>query len=257
MVFRRWFKRFGIPEELSCDGGTNLTSQESRGFLDTWRVRLRVSSAHYPQSNGRAEAAVKCAKRLLRGNTGRNGSLDTDAAAWAIMQYLNTPPQGSEASPAQLITGRQLRDAIPVDTSLYEVSERWAWLLRERERAMARSGDSAASRHDQTAHNLEPLTPGLRTRILNPGSGRWDRAGTVLETTAPRQYLVRLDGSGRTTIRNRRHLRLLTCVQAHDDGTTAMPGATPPSQGRPQRHRQAPRHLLDYVLDNATPQATH
>ncbi|KAG0714683.1 hypothetical protein GWK47_013620 [Chionoecetes opilio] len=126
------------------------------------------------------------------------------------MQYLNTPPQGSEASPAQLITGRQLRDAIPVDASLYEVSERWAWLLRELERAMARSGDSAASRHDQIAHNLEPLTPGLRTRILNPGSGRWDRAGTVLETTAPRQYLVRLDGSGRTTIRNRRHLRPLT-----------------------------------------------
>ncbi|KAG0726345.1 hypothetical protein GWK47_036810 [Chionoecetes opilio] len=59
-VFRRFFKRFGIPEELSCDGGTNLTSQESRGFLDTWRVRLRVSSAHYLQSNGRAEAAVKC-----------------------------------------------------------------------------------------------------------------------------------------------------------------------------------------------------
>ncbi|KAG0710423.1 hypothetical protein GWK47_022830 [Chionoecetes opilio] len=256
-VFRRWFKRFGIPEELSCDGGTNLTSQESRGFLDTWRVRLRVSSAHYPQSNGRAEAAVKCAKRLLRGNTGRNGSLDTDAAAWAIMQYFNTPPQGSEASPAQLITGRQLRDAIPVEASLYEVSLRWAWLLRKRERAIARSGDSAASRHDQTAHNLEPLTPGLRTRILNPGSGRWDRAGTVLETTAPRQYLVRLDGSGRTSFRNRRHLRPLTCVQAHDDGTTAMPGATPPSQGRPQRHRQAPRHLLDYVLGNATPQATH
>ncbi|KAG0723661.1 hypothetical protein GWK47_042256 [Chionoecetes opilio] len=182
-VFRRWFKRFGIPEELSCDGGTNLTSQESRGFLDTWRVRLR----------------------------------------------------GSEASPAQLVTGRQLRDAIPVDASLYEVSERWAWLLRERERAMARSGDSAASRHDQTAHNLEPLTPGLRTRILNPGSGRWDRAGIVLETTAPRQYLVRLDGSGRTTIRNRRHLRPLTCVQAHDDGTTAMPDATPPSQ--PSKHK--------------------
>ncbi|KAG0730387.1 hypothetical protein GWK47_028365 [Chionoecetes opilio] len=112
---------------------------------------------------------------------------------------------------------------------------------------MARSGDSAASRHDQTAHNLEPLMPGLRTRILNPGSGRWDRAGTVLETTAPRQYLVRLDSSGHTTIRNRRHLRPLTCVQAHDDGTTAMPGATPPSQGRPQHHRQAPRHLLDYV----------
>ncbi|KAG0710800.1 hypothetical protein GWK47_022048 [Chionoecetes opilio] len=85
------------------------------------------------------------------------------------MQYLNTPPQGSEASPAQLITGRQLRDAIPVDASLHEVSERWAWLLRERERAMARSGDSAASRHGPNKPTTSsPSRPGLRTRIQNP-----------------------------------------------------------------------------------------
>jgi len=115
VVFRRWFRRFGIPEELSCDGGTNLISQESRSFFDAWCVRLRISSAHYPQSNGRAEVAVKSVKRILRGNTMMNGSLDTDAAAKALMQYLNTPLQNSNASPAQLLTGRQLRDAIPVD----------------------------------------------------------------------------------------------------------------------------------------------
>ena len=113
-VFRRWFRRFGIPEELSCDGGTNLTSQESRGFFNTWRVQLRVSSAHYPQSNGRTEAAVKCAKRLLHGNTAQNGSLDTDGAARAIMQYLNIHQQGFEVSPAQLLTGRQLPDHGPL-----------------------------------------------------------------------------------------------------------------------------------------------
>nr|XP_027227343.1 uncharacterized protein LOC113819307 [Penaeus vannamei] len=33
VVFRRWFRRFGIPEELSCDGGTNLISQESKEFF--------------------------------------------------------------------------------------------------------------------------------------------------------------------------------------------------------------------------------
>ncbi|KAG0726346.1 hypothetical protein GWK47_036811 [Chionoecetes opilio] len=154
------------------------------------------------------------------------------------MQYLNTPPQGSEASPAQLITGRQLRDAIPVDASLYEVSERWAWLLRERERAMARSGDSAASRHDQTAHNLEPLTPGLRTASKTPAVGAGIAQALSWRLRHPGSKLVRLDGSGCTTIRNRRHLRPLTCVQAHDDGTTAMPDVTPPSQGRPQRHRR-------------------
>ncbi|KAK8394234.1 hypothetical protein O3P69_006432 [Scylla paramamosain] len=163
---------------------------------------------------------------------------------------------GSEASPAQLLTGRQLRDAIPVDTSLYEVSEWWAWFLRERERALVRSGDNAASRHNQSAHNLEPLTPGQRTHIQNPSSGRWDRAGTVLETTAPRQYLVRLDGSGCATIRNRRHLRPLTRephTQASDDGAAAIPDPTPPTQRRPQRSRRAPRHLYDYILGDTTP----
>ncbi|KAG0721073.1 hypothetical protein GWK47_047188 [Chionoecetes opilio] len=119
----------------SCDGGTNLTSQESRGFLDTWRVRLRVSSAHYPQSNGPQRRQSSCAKRLLRGNTGPERLPGHRAPLHGpSCGYPQTPPQGSEASPAQLITGRQLRDAIPVDASLYEVSERWAWLLRERER---------------------------------------------------------------------------------------------------------------------------
>ncbi|KAG0710910.1 hypothetical protein GWK47_021808 [Chionoecetes opilio] len=83
-------------------------------------------------------------------------------------------------------------------------------------------GQCSPSRYDQTAHNLEPLTPGLRTRIQNPGSGRWDRTGTVLESTAPRQYLMRLDGSGRTTIRNRRHLCPLTAIKSDLRKGTAL-----------------------------------
>lgn len=65
-AFRRWFRRLGIPEELPCDGGTKLTSHDSRNFFSVWRVKVRISLAHYAQSKGRAEAAVKSAKRLLR-----------------------------------------------------------------------------------------------------------------------------------------------------------------------------------------------
>jgi len=75
-------------------------ARQARAFLLSWRVQLRISSAYFPQSNGRAEAAVKSAKRLLRGNTGPGGSLDSDAAAKAVLQYLNTPLQDSGASPA-------------------------------------------------------------------------------------------------------------------------------------------------------------
>ena len=250
--FRRWFTKFGIPEELSCDGGTNLTSHEARKFFSDWCVSLRISSAHYAQSNGRAEAAVKSAKRMLRGNLTPGGSLDTDGIARALLQYHNTPLQGSKASPAQLLTGRQLRDAIPAEKSQYLVKEQWGRTLRERERTMTRTATNASLRHDQRAHSLTPLTPGQRARVQNPVNGRWDRQGTVVESTAPRQYLIRLDGSGRATVRNRRHIHPLTphmpepVQQASPSSTTQAPTASP----RPTRSRRAPRRLDDYCMDS-------
>ena len=64
-----------MPEELSCDGGKNLTSYEVREFLKTWGVELRISSAQYPQSNGRGECVVKAAKNLVTGNCSSNGAV--------------------------------------------------------------------------------------------------------------------------------------------------------------------------------------
>lgn len=59
-IFRQWFRRFGIPQVLSCDGDPNLVSEEARSFSE-WCVQLHISSAYYPQSNGHQEAAVKSA----------------------------------------------------------------------------------------------------------------------------------------------------------------------------------------------------
>ena len=60
-------------------------------WLKKWGVKIRQSSAYYPQSNGRAEAGVKSLKRLLMSNTGTNGTINTDAVAHALLQYRNTP----------------------------------------------------------------------------------------------------------------------------------------------------------------------
>ncbi|XP_063888612.1 uncharacterized protein K02A2.6-like [Scylla paramamosain] len=110
---RQYFTRWGAPEQLSTDGGPNLASEEMSEFLKNWGVIARLSSAQYPQSNGRAEAAVKTAKRIIRANTGSGGSLDTDKTSLAVLQYLNTPLRSVNKSPAQLATGRQLRDGVP------------------------------------------------------------------------------------------------------------------------------------------------
>ena len=73
---RSFFATFGVPEELSSNGGPEFTAGCTKAFLHLWKVRQCVSSAHLPQSNGRAEVAVKSVKSLLMSNTGPTGSLD-------------------------------------------------------------------------------------------------------------------------------------------------------------------------------------
>ncbi|KAK8375055.1 hypothetical protein O3P69_016145 [Scylla paramamosain] len=72
----------------------------------------------------------------------------------------------------ELLTGRQLRDAIPVESSRYLINEQWGRTLRDRERAMIQTSVNSSIRHDQQAHSLTPLRPGQRARIQNPSSQR-------------------------------------------------------------------------------------
>ena len=82
---RSFFASFGVPEELSSDGGPEFTAGATESFLQLWGIKHRISSAYFPQSNGRAEVAVKTAKRLLMANTNPTGSLDQDKFVRAIL----------------------------------------------------------------------------------------------------------------------------------------------------------------------------
>ena len=109
-----WFTTYGVPEEIASDGGPPFNSHDYTEFIERWNVRRRQSSAHYPQSNGRAEAAVKSAKRILSGNINiMTGKIDTDEAARAIMTHRNTPMQDINVSPAVALFGYPLRDHLP------------------------------------------------------------------------------------------------------------------------------------------------
>ena len=225
-------------------------------FFRRWGVAIRISSAHYPQSNGRTEAAVKTAKRIIRDNTGPGGTLDCDRMSLALLQYLNTPLRNINRSPAQLATGRQLRDGVPTARQHLKVDRHWQYTLRERERKLAEAHNDIAA--EKTCRNLTPLEPGTPVRAQNPVTKLWDRTGSIVETLPHRQYTVRLDGSGRITLRNRKHLcpnlaqqPVSTPVGTH----TPMVSRTPAMEGRPptplpscpRRVGNKPRWLSDYV----------
>ena len=119
---RDLFYRFRVPEEISSDSGLEFSSSSTKKFLKTWDVTHRVASAYYPRSNGRAEVAVKQAKRLLRFNVTESGSLDSDRFLSAMLQLRNTPDSDCKVSPAEIIYGRQLRNGFAFLNKLEQFS---------------------------------------------------------------------------------------------------------------------------------------
>ena len=206
-TLREYFHRWGVPEEISLDGGPNLNSLEMKTWLKSWGVQQRLSSAYYPQSNGRAEAAVKSMKRLLLGNTGSRGNLNTDELAQALLQHRNTPVRGLELSPAQLALGRNLRDTVPLPRKRYLVDPKWAQHLRSRERAMSAENIKNKKRFDEHSKELQKLNIGDEVLCQNTRTKKWEKLGIVVEVCQNRQYNVKMIGSGRISLRNRKHLR--------------------------------------------------
>ena len=91
ILLKQFFGTFGVPEELSSDGGKEFIADVTQDFFLRWGIKHRLSSAYNPQSNGRAELAVKSTKRLLEDNIGADGELHTDKFLQAMLIKRNTP----------------------------------------------------------------------------------------------------------------------------------------------------------------------
>ena len=57
--------RYGVPDVLVTNNGPQFASTEFAGFAKTFGFEHVTSSPQYPQSNGKAENAVKMVKRLF------------------------------------------------------------------------------------------------------------------------------------------------------------------------------------------------
>ena len=68
-ALKSMFARFGIPEIVVSNNGSQYSSQEFTNFAKAYHFCHTTSSPHYPQSNRQAECAVKTVKKLLRYST--------------------------------------------------------------------------------------------------------------------------------------------------------------------------------------------
>ena len=220
--FRKFFRDLGVPVRLRSDGGPQFASREFADFLHRWGVRHEMSSPHYPQSNGHAEAAVKAVKYLIM-KVAPTGTLNEDFDR-GLLELRNTPRQDGR-SPAQVLYGRPLRSLIPAHSASF--ASKWQAKTEVCERRAAARSMDVRLRYDSHAKPLPPLRLGDQVRIQDPTTKRWDKVATVMGVGKSRDYLVRTM-SGRVLWRNRRFLLKIPAP------TDIPKGEEPPDEGSPK-----------------------
>ena len=121
----------------------------------------------------------------------------------------------------------------------YLPHDTWRDTLRAREDALRKRHIKTHEYWSEHTKRLPALAVGDCVRIQNQTGqhpNKWDRTGTVVEVKQHDQYQVKVDGSGRVTLRNRRFLPKftpITCPEPPrsidvDLGTRLSLAPTPP-----------------------------
>ena len=108
-VLSKMFARYGFPETLVSDNGTQFTSAELERFCQTNSIsHVRIPPGH-PQSNGQAERFVDTFKRTIQKLKGEG--VTEELVQKFLLTYRSKPCPASpdQKSPAESFIGRQIR----------------------------------------------------------------------------------------------------------------------------------------------------
>lgn len=218
-VLKKQFARFGIPTTIISDGGPQLSSQEFDKFVKDWGIRHSFSSPAHQQANGKAEAAVKIMKNLMR-----KSLQEGNDPYMALLEQRNTPRQDTDLSPAQMMFGHHTRSILPMianenakqDVSIEKRSQRRATVKKW---------------HDKRARDMSVLQPGQSVYFQHKEKKGWI-PGTVIGNynDNDRTYIVQANGVRYR--RNRIHMRPTQII--HNEPQVRVQQNVPAQEVEPQ-----------------------
>lgn len=110
-MLQETFARYGLPETIVSDNGTQFSSGIFKEFCDSNGIIHIRTAPYHPQSNGQAERFVDTLKRSLRKILPETQNSITRSLQIFLAAYRSTPnkvaPNG--LSPAELLMGRKHR----------------------------------------------------------------------------------------------------------------------------------------------------
>ena len=193
------FACHGIADMVT-DNGPQYTSQEFQQFKSEWNFNHTTSSPYHSQSNGKAESAVKIAKKLVK----KCKRDDTDLQM-ALLEWRNTPDING-LSPVQKLMSRRTKTTMPTAEALLKP------LTAEGVDDNIKHRRQLTKRHyDQHTKPLPELDIGdsVKLQPLRPKEP-WSN-GSCLGKVGPRSYLIRTE-DGKLCRRNRKFLRTTNSI---------------------------------------------
>ena len=111
-VTKAHFALYGVPDKFLSDNGPQYVSQEFANFAKACDFQLITQSPYYTRAIGKAESAVKEAKKMPKKSDLLTG----------LLKHRNKPHQGMTFSPLQSFLCRRTMSSLPVSESLLRQS---------------------------------------------------------------------------------------------------------------------------------------
>ena len=139
--------RYGTPDEDVSDSSSQYISREFKNFAKEYGFNHVTTSPYHHQSNGKAESAVKEAKKILRKTTASKSD-----PYLALLAHRNTPQERFSTSPAQRLFSRKTKTNLPTSSNLLKPSVAEDTLEKDKLRKLKQK-----FYYDRSANDLQDL----------------------------------------------------------------------------------------------------
>lgn len=179
------FCRYGIPQRVVTDNGTNFTSQKMVKFAADWDFELVSSAPHHQQANGKAEAAVKIAKHLMK------KAEESGNDFWYALLHWRNIPNMIGSSPVARFFSRSTRCGVP--TAAENLLPK---IVKDVPAKIEANRKRSKLYYDRKTRNLPELSVGSPVYVqLHPESSKHWTPATVSHRYNDRSYTVSVNGA--------------------------------------------------------------
>ena len=242
------FTRFGFPQEILSDQGSDFMSELMQAFLSEFKISQIRTSPYHPQTNGACERFNGTLKSMIKSLTEQFPDSWDEALPWVLFAYREVPVETLGCSPFELLFGRSvagplslLKSAWLHDTDLSSAKQNVVeFILSTREQlrhAVEAANEHAANQrtkaktwYDRRAV-ARTFSPGDKVLVLLPIPGRplhakYHGPYEILEQLGPVDYVV--STPGRRKSKRVCHINLLKQYHEREPRLDPQLTETPP-----------------------------